>query len=96
MREKGGVTLIDVSVRPRTTIDAVLEVNEGGVELSVKAAARAGQANRAVTETVARHLGVPKSRVSIVKGHRGARKVVSIEGLSAGEVRRRLTEIDTR
>ena len=96
MREKGGVTLVDVAVRPRATIDAILEVNEVGVKVSVKAAPRAGRANRAVAETVARRLGVSKSRVRVVKGRRGARKVVSIEGLSAGEVRKRLTEIDAQ
>ena len=38
-----------------------------------------GQANAAVIELLAKHFGVPKSRIEIVRGHTARHKVVHVD-----------------
>lgn len=60
------------------------------LRLRVTAPAEGGRANRAVEETLARALGLPRGTVRIAAGRQSPRKVVEIVGLSETEVRRRL------
>lgn len=65
-----------------------------GEALKVRVAAppEGGKANAAVTELLARHLGLGAGSVRIVSGHGSPRKTVVIDGLAVDEVRRRLAE----
>jgi uncharacterized protein len=49
-----------------------------------------GKANRALIELLSDTLDIPKSYLSIIKGHASRSKVVAVEGLAQGEVVRRL------
>jgi uncharacterized protein YggU (UPF0235/DUF167 family) len=49
-----------------------------------------GRANEALVELLARALGVPRSRVSVVGGQTGRRKIVDVEGLDRDEIERLL------
>jgi uncharacterized protein (TIGR00251 family) len=51
-----------------------------------------GQANAALIKLVAKTLGVPKSRVTVVKGHTARDKVVRVDGLSAADAHARLSD----
>ena len=44
----------------------------------VKAVPKKGKANEAVIEAMSEHLGVPKSRISLVTGQTSSRKVLEI------------------
>ena len=63
------------------------------VKVRVRAIAEGGEANRAVTELLAKALGVPRARVRILSGATSRLKQVAVEGDSArlGESLRRLT-----
>ena len=63
------------------------------VKVRVRAIAEGGEANRAVTELLAKALGVPKAAVQITAGATSRLKQVSIAGDPArlGEVLRKLT-----
>ena len=63
------------------------------VKVRVRAIADGGEANRAVTELLAKALGVPKARVRILSGATSRLKQVAIEGDPAtlGDALRRLT-----
>ena len=52
----------------------------GPVEYKVwaKAAPEKGRANEEVIESLAVHLGVPKSRVAVISGHASSNKIVEI------------------
>lgn len=50
-----------------------------------------GRANAAVADTLAARLGISRSSVNIVRGHRSRDKVVEVAGLDDGELRRRLS-----
>lgn len=40
--------------------------------------ARAGKANLAVTELLARYFAIPKSRITIIRGHTSRRKIIEL------------------
>jgi len=49
-----------------------------------------GRANAALTRLLAKRLGVARSEVRVVAGQTSRHRVVTVDGLSAIEVRRRL------
>lgn len=52
-----------------------------------------GEANKAVVETLSNALGVPKSRLTIVKGLTSREKTVEFQGLSEEELATRLAAL---
>ena len=91
---------INVSVRVtprggRDGIDGIETLADGRcvVKLRVRAVAEGGEANRAVTEFLARALGVPKSSVRLVSGATSRLKQIAVDGDAAklGEALRVLT-----
>jgi uncharacterized protein (TIGR00251 family) len=81
---------INVRVTPRGGRD-LIEAAAGGV-LFVRVAAPPdeGKANAAVCRLVAEALGVPKSAVSVVRGHTARMKTLEIEGAGPESVARLL------
>ena len=79
----------------RDDIDGIETLANGRavVKVRVRAIAEGGEANRAVTELLAKALGVPKAAVRVVAGATSRLKQVSIVGDPArlGEVLRKLT-----
>ena len=65
------------------------------VKVRVRAIADGGEANRAVTELIAKSLGVPKAKVRILSGTTSRLKQVAIDGDPAklGESLRKLTAV---
>ncbi|MBI1885992.1 MAG: DUF167 domain-containing protein [Chloroflexi bacterium] len=60
------------------------------LRLRVAAPAERGRANEAVLRLLAKALGVDYQSLRIVRGAAGRNKLVRIEGLDDGEVRRRV------
>src|SRR6201997_4502937 len=94
----GGIS-IALRVTPRGGRDAVdgIETLSDGrrvVKLRVRAIADGGEANRAVTELLAKALGVPKAKVRLLSGATSRLKQVAIDGDPAtlAEALRGLTE----
>ena len=79
----------------RDDIDGVETLANGRtvVKIRVRAIAEGGEANRAVTELLAKALVVPKARVRILSGVTSRLKQVAIDGDPAklGEALRKLT-----
>ena len=50
-----------------------------------------GQANAALVKLLAKRLGVPKSRISVVRGETAREKVVRVEGHAADDAHARLS-----
>jgi uncharacterized protein len=79
----------------RDDIDGVETLADGRavVKVRVRAIADGGQANRAVTELLAKALGVPKARVRILSGATSRLKQVAVDGDPAalGDALRRVT-----
>jgi Uncharacterized conserved protein len=72
--------LVRVRVKPGSLKGPLVEPAEDG-ELVVYVRERAvdGAANAAVVRVVAEHLGIPKSRVAIRRGHTGRQKTLEID-----------------
>ena len=82
---------IEIRVQPKASRNRIV-THDGTVKVYVTIAPEKGRANKAVFELIARHLGVPKSAVSMISGERSRTKRLAVEGLSEAEVRRRLGE----
>jgi uncharacterized protein len=79
-----------VRVQPRAKRTEIAGEREGAVVVRVAAPPVEGKANAALCALVAERAGVPKSRVSVVRGAGARDKLVRVEGLSDAELRTRL------
>jgi uncharacterized protein (TIGR00251 family) len=79
----------------RDEIDGIEILADGRsvVKVRVRAIAEGGGANRAVTELLARTLGVPKASVRLLSGMTSRLKQVAVDGdaASLGEILRKAT-----
>src|SRR6476661_5694945 len=79
----------------RDDIDGLERLADGlnVVKVRVRAIADGGEANRAVTELLAKALGVPRGKVRILSGATSRLKQIAVDGDPAklGEVLRNLT-----
>jgi uncharacterized protein len=79
-----------VRVTPRSSRDSI-EAGAGGVlSLRVTAPPDDGKANAAVCRLIADALGVPKSAVSVVRGHTARTKQLEVDGATPADVERLL------
>ena len=68
----------NVRVTPHAKQNKVVE-SDGVLRVYTTVAPENGRANAAVVELLAEYLGVPKSRIKILRGLSGRDKVVSVE-----------------
>jgi uncharacterized protein (TIGR00251 family) len=85
-----GAVRIEVRAKPRASKTRLVGVRDGALEVALAAPPVDGEANAALVEVLSRALGVPKSRVTIVRGASGRNKLVSVAGVDAAQVRARL------
>jgi uncharacterized protein len=90
---------VSLRVTPRGGRDGIdgIETLANGrnvVKVRVRAIAEGGEANRAVTELLAKALGVPKASVRLISGTTSRMKQIAVDGDPArlGEALRALTE----
>ena len=79
-------TLLSVFVQPRARVDVVGGEYRGALKIKTKAPPADGKANAAVEALIAGLVGVPRSRVSIVRGHSSRSKQVLIAGTEQAKV----------
>jgi uncharacterized protein (TIGR00251 family) len=79
-------------VIPNARRDEVLGEHGDAVKIKIAALALEGKANEAIRGFLAERLGVSVRAVEFVSGEKSRDKVVAVEGLNGGELRRRLLE----
>ena len=84
---------LELHVTPGASRDAVGPFADGVLRVRVTRPPTDGEANRAVVRLVGRALGLAPSRLVLVAGERGRRKRISVDGLGADELERRLRTI---
>jgi uncharacterized protein YggU (UPF0235/DUF167 family) len=86
------VPFADLAVRlqPGARRNAIVAERDGVLRVSVAAAPVDGRANAALCTLIAKRAGVAAGRVSVIRGERSRDKVVRVEGLAPGELRRAL------
>lgn len=72
---------ISVRVQARARRDEIAGRRGGVIVVRVSAPALEGRANRAVCRLLAARLGVPPSRITIVRGEHHREKVLRVEGV---------------
>jgi uncharacterized protein len=90
MSSAGSSCELAFRVTPRSSRNHVDIDEDGQIRIWLTAAPTDGQANKAACVLLASKLGVPKSAVELVSGHKGRQKRVSVEGLSQDEALERL------
>lgn len=87
IREQDGGVLIEIHAQPGASCTGWAGLHGGALKFRIAAPAADGAANAALCLFLARHFGVAKSAVRIVRGHGSRRKQVFLAGLTAGQVR---------
>ena len=80
-----------IKIHPRAKKSAITGELGDALKLAVAAPPIDSRANEACIEFLANLLDVPRSSVTIASGESSRRKVIRVAGLSADEVRRRLS-----
>lgn len=80
-----------IRVTPRSRQTKVAVQTDGSLKVWVTAAPADGEANAAVCELLAKKLGVPKSAVSVIRGHTARTKQIRIDGIEPSEALKRLS-----
>jgi len=82
---------LEVRVLPRASREELAGFDETGrLRIRLTAPPVEGEANRALLRFLAARLGVPRRRVSLVRGESSRNKVIEVEGMEIEELRRRL------
>ena len=91
IRESNGGVTFAVKLHPRAKSNAVTGEVGDALKVSLTAPPIDGKANTACVEFFAKLLKVPRSSVTIASGQTSRAKVMRIAGLSAEELRHRIT-----
>jgi len=69
---------ISVKVKANSRIEKVKKISDSEFVLSVKAVAKEGKANEATIKLLSEYFGLPKSKITILKGHTTKNKVIEL------------------
>lgn len=84
---EGNKTNIRVKVLPRSSRNQIIGQENGTFKVKLTAPPVEGKANKALSDLLAKRLGLEKGDVEIVSGKRSRLKSVRIKGLSIEEVK---------
>lgn len=90
MTKTEGIARITVQVHPGARRNEVSRLQDGVWHLKIAAPPVEGKANKELIEFLSEILDVSKNRLSIDKGTTSHRKLIFVQGLTAGEIERRL------
>ena len=86
IREDGGAIVFDVQVVPRASREK-LSLMGDRIKVQLTAPPVDGAANEALRAFIGKLLGVPKSKVEILRGETGRKKTLRVEGASKEKLR---------
>jgi uncharacterized protein (TIGR00251 family) len=78
----GPSATVSVRVVPRSTKEGVAGFEGGVVKIRLNAPPVEGKANEALVRFLAKAVGVPRSRITLITGERGRNKVVRVAGVT--------------
>lgn len=94
LRQDGPDVIFPLTVRPQASRDEVVGVHDGALALRVTTPPVEGKANEASLRFLAKILGLPRSRLEIVKGERFRRKVIRVRNVQIEDLRERLSALE--
>ena len=84
-------TRVRLRVQASARHDEVVAIRDGVVVIRVSAPAVEGRANESLRRLLAKRLDVPKSAITIVRGHHSRDKVIEIDGIDQSTLLAALT-----
>ena len=81
---------LEVYIQPRASKSEVAGMHDGAIKIRIAAPAVENAANLALVEFIADLLGIAKRSVRIISGGASRRKVLEIDGVTAGEIAAKL------
>lgn len=87
LREAPDGTVLELQIQPRAARNEVVGVHVGSLKIRLTAPPVEGEANQECLHFLAKVLGVPKTRLRLLQGHRSRRKSVLVTALSPDAVR---------
>ena len=90
-----GEVILALEVQPNSSRDAINDINQwrSRLQVSVRAQAQKGAANRAVEKIIAKHLNIIQSAVVITQGLTSRQKMLRIDDIEVDEVAKRLSSV---
>lgn len=89
--DASGRALVPLHVQPRARRPGPAGLHGGALKLRLKSPPADGRANAEAVGLLAELLGIPRSRVELVRGFTSRDKLAAVSGLTAEEVERLLT-----
>lgn len=83
-----------IIVQPNARRNEIKDFREGILYLKIAAPPTEGKANRELVDYLGEILGLAKSRISVEKGLKAKKKLVSISGLSPEQLSDRISNLD--
>jgi uncharacterized protein len=93
LRDAPGGSILAVKVVPGSSRDRIAGVLGDSLKVATSAPPEKGKANAAVAKILAKALGLDSRAVTLHAGQTNPRKEFLLAGLSAGEARKRLSEL---
>ena len=91
VRDSDQGVVLKVQVQTRASRDEVVGPHDDALKVRITAAPVAGAANKHLLKFLAKRLKIPQNQLSLKSGATSRAKSIAIEGISAEEVRQRLT-----
>lgn len=79
-----------IRVQPNARKNEIVGEHGDSLKIKIAAVPEDGKANAELCAYVARELGVPKSKVTVIKGQTSRDKVIAVEGMAEPEIRAKL------
>jgi len=86
IEERDGYVLLRLRVQPRASRDILIHEADGRLRLALTAPPAEGAANKAARDFLAKHLSVPRSSITLVKGEKSRNKILRIDGCTRAAV----------
>lgn len=87
--------VLKIRLRPSSSRQGIVGVQDDRLLISVHSPPEKGKANREALKVLARHLGVPASRLEITSGLASRLKTVLARGLDRGRLEKILRDINS-
>lgn len=88
-QDKDGASFA-VKVAPRASQNKISQIADGALKVRLTAPPVEGAANQALVKLLAKALGLPRSKVRVIKGFKSRDKRILVEGLEPGQIIRLL------
>lgn len=84
---------ISIKVIPRAHKNQIVGYDNGILKVRLTAVPEKGEANEMLIEILSEELDVPKSSITLVRGHASRKKIVEILGITEKEFLQRLKSL---